>query len=507
MNDTIPYIPIEIFVGFIFLAIPSHYLLVTRMVCKQWYIIIKSKIKIDSNLVKKLFSDMISKGNLNDLQKLIGCGFDFPVDDLSHLCNVAAKNGKQDILLWLKNNGHPIFADNLTKGAAIGGRLEILKWAVNEGHRLNPWLALHATLGGNLDVLKWYLIEKQGIANLPLVLHEAAFRGHLHILKWFIEEQKVHPFESTCSAAAMGGHFEILKWLRQISCPWNGNTCALAIKNNHLEIFEWAIENGCPWKIFLITNEYFRDPDYLLKWDTANYYGSPSDCDELIYSPSECAAQLGYLDILIKMKEKGYPLDHKIPIGAAKGNHLHILKWAFENGSNFGKGICSRVCKHAAKNGNLEILEWVKQQRDWTPDTFKKIFLSVCRKAASGGQLHVLKWARENNLPWDERTCLRAAYRGHLNILIWARQNGCPMTFRICRWAFNGRKLEVLKWTKENSLYDYDYSVVEHMIDKGQLHIIKWMIENDFEWNKKLTDHAKKQKQNHIIKWIEAHGF
>ena len=34
---------------------------------------------------------------------------------------------------------------------------------------------------------------------------------------------------------------------RENGCPWDEYTCSNAAFNGHLDILKWARENGCPW--------------------------------------------------------------------------------------------------------------------------------------------------------------------------------------------------------------------------------------------------------------------
>ena len=79
-----------------------------------------------------------------------------------------------------------------------------------------------------------------------------------------------------------------------------------------------------------------------------------------------------------------------------------------------------------------------------------ELTVNLCTSAAKGGQLEVLEWLRENECPWDKNTCKEAAYSGHLEVLQWARENDCPWDENTCRAAAYGGHLEVLQWAREN---------------------------------------------------------
>jgi hypothetical protein len=74
----------------------------------------------------------------------------------------------------------------------------------------------------------------------------AAFEGHLDILKWLrLDGNKWYSWKYmsqwkkpkifdwnwiTCVNAALNGHLELLKWARRNGCPWDSETCAYAAK-------------------------------------------------------------------------------------------------------------------------------------------------------------------------------------------------------------------------------------------------------------------------------------
>lgn len=85
---------------------------------------------------------------------------------------------------------------------------------------------------------------------------------------------------------------------------------------------------------------------------------------------------------------------------------LDVLQCAHANGC----ALLPKGCFKAAAWGNVEMIQWVVDQRCGWRDL-------VCRSAAAGGSLPTLKWARANHRPWDVWTCMEAAQSGHFDIL------------------------------------------------------------------------------------------
>ncbi len=152
----------------------------------------------------------------------------------------------------------------------------------------------------------------------------------------------------------------------------------------------------------------------------------------------------------------------------ASFNCLPLLKLAKENGCNL-----FYVCKHAAFNGNIEILKWAKEigceltpqyiiytienghldALKWIQSNYKTgkfLITRLCDYSAFYGQLDILKWAHEFNYLWNENTCLLAASKNHLSCLKYARENGCDWDARVYLIAKGKGHTELLNWAIEN---------------------------------------------------------
>lgn len=75
--------------------------------------------------------------------------------------------------------------------------------------------------------------------------------------------------EATANAA-YGGHLGVLKWLRQQSCPWDESTCIGAATTGGLEALKWARAHGCPWDEWTTYWARARRDDAMYDWAVAN---------------------------------------------------------------------------------------------------------------------------------------------------------------------------------------------------------------------------------------------
>lgn len=161
--------------------------------------------------------------------------------------------------------------------AAQHGQLAMLKLFYEHGIKWDEWTCLDAVEHGHLECLV-YLVEH----GCPAVhsredsfynpCTEAAFAGHMHILKWaykqgytcdeytfekaaasgrvdileWLWEHGVPFDERVCAGAAEFGQLECLTWLRQRGCPWDARTCKRAEHCKEYECLQWARDHGCP---------------------------------------------------------------------------------------------------------------------------------------------------------------------------------------------------------------------------------------------------------------------
>jgi len=98
---------------------------------------------------------------------------------------------------------------------------------------------------------------------------------------------------------------------------------------------------------------------------------------------------------------------------------------------------------NAARYGRVDVMEWARNQGYsdvWTQDNDDDFRVSsigsfTCAIAAKSGQLQALQWLKENGCDWNHLTCAAAAQGGHLSCLQWARENGCDWDKETCQNA------------------------------------------------------------------------
>jgi hypothetical protein len=142
--------------------------------------------------------------------------------------------------------------------AAARGHVDVVRWLLTQ-QTPPQWgeqtLNL-AARGGHLGVLR--LLRPSAWAPYPpcpwssFTCCNAAFCGHLDVLRWLRAQRPPCPWdEHTCAAAAHYGHLGVLRWLRAQDppCPWDQRACNMAADGAHLDVLRWlrAQDPPCPW--------------------------------------------------------------------------------------------------------------------------------------------------------------------------------------------------------------------------------------------------------------------
>jgi len=298
--------------------------------------------------------------------------------------------------------------------------------------------------------------------------------------------------------AARHGELEFLQWARRCTppLPWDETTCVEAIDGNHRHVLQWLRENGCPWSKYSGDGVVKKGDLEWLQWLRKNHY--PLHDDFSIAT----AAQQGHLHILqwwntVGLTEQLWNLIFDL---AAHARHVHILQWVHSLGCPVrveqgtvtvlayfehlvvlqwlqGNGYAPKctVWQNAIQTGNLVLLHWLgHQSKPFDTATF-------CMAAARQGCLEVLQWLRTQHppCPWDEKVCMEAARQGHLEVLQWLRAQHppCPWNKTICTAAVHQGHLDVLQWLRaQHPPCPWDVQdIVRTAVDRHRWDILVWM--------------------------------
>jgi len=359
---------------------------------------------------------------------------------------------RQDILLWLLENGCPFFPDvifDLTVDYCLDLKLlnilleedkdEIMEIVCDDPDRL----IRAAIYRGHSDVLDWLRMHGFLDCELTDYVENAAKAGDLEIVKMLLS-YGARGSARCAEAAGSGGNLDVLKYLRELECPWDATTCSAAARSGHLDILTWAHEHGCAW--------------------------NTKTCS--------AAAESGSLEILRYAHDHGCEWDANTCSVAAGSGNFEMLRWAREHGCEWDATTCST----AAESGHLDILKWAHEHGcPWNAST--------CSAAAISGKLEILRYAREHGCEWNSAVCFYAAHGKHGDMFQWARENGCEWDARVCN-----------EFAAQNDVYALQRAIWDgcpYDIDELQSHIY-WGIDHE--------DMAKRRHYNEYVRSLEPYN-
>jgi hypothetical protein len=165
--------------------------------------------------------------------------------------------------------------------------------------------------------------------------------------------------------------------------------------------------------------------------------------------PTVCsgAARNGQLDVLrwLRAQDPPCPWDEMACAFAAQNGHLNVLKWLRSQDPPCPWNQIA--CTYAAEKGYLEVLQWMRAQVPPCPWG-----VWTCIRAAEKGYLEVLQWMRAQvpPCPWEEQVCLVTARNGHLNVLQWVRAQDppCPWISELCL-QYGTNKVRTWIWIQQ----------------------------------------------------------
>jgi len=166
---------------------------------------------------------------------------------------------RRDVLDWALKERNNDLLKEICEVAAEEGRKDILNKVWNkvededDKEYVFDYVDVNAARGGKLNVSKW--IDKKGLPlpdNTYTCARGAAANGHLHILEWLRKKRRLRLeyYEvgiDLCCDAIDGDHLHVLKWLREKGVHWSDEAFPIAAKGGYLEILQWLHNEGCPW--------------------------------------------------------------------------------------------------------------------------------------------------------------------------------------------------------------------------------------------------------------------
>eukprot|EP01036_Dinobryon_divergens_P035665 gene35665-46261_t len=133
----------------------------------------------------------------------------------------------------------------------------------------------------------------------------------------------------------------------------------------------------------------------------------------------------------------------------ARNGNLEMLRWLKER--ECPKDLNTFL--EAARGCHVEVLDWLQNMYGW-PDAIWPDAFSTCDVIASTGRLDILQWALDHGCPWDARCACTCAREGHMEMFRWImdlNQEFFPIDMdSLCSYAAFGGHLQLLQLARED---------------------------------------------------------
>lgn len=258
---------------------------------------------------------------------------------------------------------------------------------------------------------------------------------------------------------------------------------------------------------------------------------------------AKLAIKLGLLEFVIVLHKSCCALPDGCHI-AARAGHLHVLQYLHEHGGKIDtliELICEGsewppsslcVCSHAAAEGSIECLRYVREQGccEWRDNSSLPLIPAIwkgqtscveyalqhgypisqeydiyCYVAARMGFIYILKLLHAAGSPFNEHTCSEAAYNGHLDCVQYLHENGCPWYKCICEEAARGGSVDCLRYAHENGC-EWDALTCTEAAKNGKLQCLQYAHEHGCDWNVSTCTEAARYGHLECLQYAHEHG-
>lgn len=186
---------------------------------------------------------------------------------------------------------------------------------------------------------------------------------------------------------------------------------------------------------------------------------------------------------------------HTNYINACRDGRLHLLKWLFYNRN---EELTPDIAEHAAKNGRINVLEWLK-----TKDI--NCTYTAFNLAIENSHNKTIYWIYYNfsNINIDSRSIEIACEKGNIEIVKWLYNKKIKPSEVAMDLAAANNHLDIVKFLYENTEIECTHKAVEEAAKKGNLKMIKWLYKN---MKKTITKddiyYAAHYGHFKVVKWL-----
>jgi len=158
-----------------------------------------------------------------------------------------------------------------------------------------------------------------------------------------------------------------------------------------------------------------------------------------------------------------------------------------------------RITSMSVAFHSMPLLKWAEYPL--IGGTEKGYYLYTCNHLAGRGYLDVLKWLYGKGNILYSQLLSSITYK-------YFTQADVDFTLPIktaTQYAAKNGQLKVLKWLREQDA-EWDETICRDAAKHGHFELLKWAYENGCPWNKDVTMFSSQSNQTEIVKWLIENG-
>jgi len=194
-------------------------------------------------------------------------------------------------------------------------------------------------------------------------------------------------------------------------------------------------------------------------------------------------------------------MEREMFIAAVMSNDIKKLKLVHRNHST----NCQQVCKMAATQGNLQMVQWARQHKKWMQNHVCMWDADTVAEAARNAHYDVLEWCLLNGCPWDFRIKIYPQMYNHPNLLplveTYTFDKSDPTMF-----ATKTNDKELLKWCLEKG-YEWNSAMCKFAIEHGFCDLIRMVHQMGYSINSDVCEVAATHGHLDVLQWAYPKGF
>lgn len=342
-------------------------------------------------------------------------------------------------------------------------------------------LALYLAEQGFFDSLKWLSCCAAPFGDIVPLLSKLVIAGGPEHLEWVLDVSnkfdRITKEEAVevCSVIGRSGRLDLLGWClsrddfgRSSMVGVSERSCAATVN--------WALQHSVQcWLEAYTVAAGCNDIDLLdsLYAHKAHFFarGFPRGCH--ISRPEHAAAKNGNIDVLQWLRSApGYTTNYcSATAAAARAGRMDVLCWLAQNDLLFT--LTTLPCEEAARCGSEEIVRWLHFDKGCPWDEF------VTLAAVEGGHLALFQWLCSQECPYNLGAAMRRAVKhGHINFMEWAAANGTPCDPCAFTSAAQDGQLEALRWYRARGGC-WDECICQGVASVGQSAALGWLVSGE----------------------------